>query len=74
MKKSCGPEDPKEDLFEGVHLGAEVWCLEHPQEDIQPQVIHNIDQLPLEPHAQQLNGRQKVWNAHQPLRNGRPRT
>lgn len=64
----------KGDLFEGVHLGAEVRGLEHPQEDVQPQIIHHVHQLPLEPHTQQLNGGQKVWNAHQPLCKWRPWT
>lgn len=50
-------EDPNGDLFKGVHLGAEVRGLEHAQEDVQPQVIHYVDQLTLESHAQQLNGR-----------------
>lgn len=44
------------DLFERVHLGGEVGGFEHSQQRVQPQVIHDSDQLPLEPHAQQLDG------------------
>ena len=43
-------------LLEGVHLGGEVRGLEHPQQGVQAQVVHYCDQLPLEPHAQQLDG------------------
>lgn len=55
------------DLFEGVHLGGEVGGFEHAQQCVQPQVIYHSNQLPLEPHTQQLDGRQQVWNAHQTL-------
>lgn len=44
------------DLFEGVHFGGEVGGFEHPQQSVQPQVIHHSHQLPLEPHTQQLDG------------------
>lgn len=40
---------------------------EHSQQRVQPQVIYHIYQLPLEPHTQQLDGRQQVGDAHQTL-------
>lgn len=55
------------DLFEGVHLGGEVRRLEHAQQRVQPQVVHHSHQFPLEPHAQQLDGRQQVGDADQTL-------
>ncbi|TNN44221.1 hypothetical protein EYF80_045596 [Liparis tanakae] len=56
------------DLFEGVHLGGEVGRFEHAQQRVEPQVVHHGDEFPLEPHAQQLDGRQQVRDAHQTLK------
>jgi len=56
------------DLFEGVHLGGEVGGFEHAQQRVEPQVVHHGDEFPLEPHAQQLDGRQQVRDAHQTLK------
>jgi hypothetical protein len=33
-----------------------VGGLEHPEQGVQAQVVHHRDQLPLEPHTQQLDG------------------
>lgn len=44
------------DLFEGIHLGREMGGFEHAQQRVQPKIVHHGDQVPLEPHAQQLDG------------------